>query len=315
MRPARIQKPREGWRAREITLDPVHANAGVEAWYRAKLRALILEMHRSVLLHVRAAYKRDEPGIGFAQDAQRVPDPWIAQDDSSAVVGLRRALAKWGRRWTRRLDSMAAEIAKQFARRNGEVTQRAIMAAFQRAGFVVEFRPTKASVEAYRAVLAENVNLIKSIPAQYLKDVESEVWQSVMKGGRLSDLTAGIHAKYGVAYRRAAFIARDQNNKARAIMENVRRQELGITEAVWQHSHAGREPRPTHVAMNGKRFKLKEGMYDSAIGKNVWPGTEPNCRCTSRAVIPGITQNLHANGPTNTLATHRSAETIRRNSA
>jgi uncharacterized protein with gpF-like domain len=53
---------------------------------------------------------------------------------------------------------------------------------------------------------------------------------------------------------------------------------LGITEGIWLHSHAGRTPRPTHVAMNGKRYLISKGMWDSAVKKFIWPGEEINCR-------------------------------------
>jgi hypothetical protein len=69
-------------------------------------------------------------------------------------------------------------------------------------------------------------------------------------------------------------------------MENVRRLELGLTEAIWMHSGAGRSPRPSHVAFSGKRFKLATGAF--LDGKWVWPGSEPDCLCTSRAIIPGF---------------------------
>jgi SPP1 gp7 family putative phage head morphogenesis protein len=161
-------------------------------------------------------------------------------------------------------------------------------AAFKRSGFTVEFKPTRASMQAYRAVAAENVGLIKSIPQEYLTDVQSNVWESVKAGADLSTLSKNLRETYGVAARRAAFIATDQNNKAKAIIEDTRRNELGIQEAIWQHSHAGKVPRHTHVRMNGKTYKIGVGMYDSAVKKYVWPGTEPNCRCTSRAIIPPL---------------------------
>jgi uncharacterized protein with gpF-like domain len=91
-----------------------------------------------------------------------------------------------------------------------------------------------------------------------------------------------------VTHRRAALIARDQNAKAKAAIERAEREELGITEAVWQHSHAGVEPRPTHVAMDQQRYTVTQGMWDSEVQKYIWPGTEINCRCTDRAVIPGF---------------------------
>lgn len=235
--------------------------------------ALAMPLHpgvRATLEHMRAG--------AIAMDAER----------KNPSVLLRKALQKWGGLWAKRIDSLSSELARRFAGKATAATQASMMSALDRAGFTVKFKPTARSVATFEAVVAENVGLIKSIPQQFLKDVESAVWQSVMKGGDLATLTKTIQDKYGIAYRRAAFIARDQNNKATAAMENTRRMEMGFKEAFWLHSHAGKEPRPTHVAMNGKRYTLSEGMYDSAIKKNTWPGVEPNCRCNSRAILPGF---------------------------
>ncbi len=262
--------------AKPKTARAVFPNAGVEAWYRQQLQCIIREMSTSVLYHVRAAYKCSDPEIGFASDA------------ANPSILLRKALKKWGGLWTRKLNRLSLDIAARFADKNFRATQAAVMASFKEAGFTLAFKATPASKAAYQAVLSENVNLIKSIPAQYLRDVESQVWASVMKGSDLATLSKSVQTKYGVAYRRAALIARDQNNKAKAIIENTRRQELGIKQAIWQHSTAGKEPRPTHVAMNGKVYDLKKGMYDSAEGEQIWPGQLINCRCTSRAIIPGF---------------------------
>lgn len=241
-------------------------------------------------LHIVAAYKNTDFVIGFSHDSVPAQDDALAQDDASAVITMKRAMSRWGGDWITRFDRMSADIAKQFAKRTARATDRSMMAALKKAGFTVKFQPTKSSIDAYRLVLAEQVNLIKSIPQQYLKDVETQVWGAVMQGGATAELAAGLQKKYGIAYRRAAFIATDQQSKAKAIMENVRRQEIGITEAIWHHSHAGREPRPTHVAMDGKRFALKTGMWDSAIQQFVWPGQLPRCRCSSKAVLPWLAE-------------------------
>jgi SPP1 gp7 family putative phage head morphogenesis protein len=201
---------------------------------------------------------------------------------------LRRALERWGGLWVRKLDRLSLDLATSFASKAFRATESAMKQSFKKAGFTVAFKPTKGSKQAFAAVLQENVGLIKSIPQQYLKDVESQVWQAVMRGSDLRTLTDNIQQKYGVAHRRAAFIARDQNAKAKATIENTRRLELGIEEAVWMHSAAGKEPRPTHVAMDGKTYKLKEGMYDSAEGEYILPGQLINCRCVSKAVIEGF---------------------------
>jgi SPP1 gp7 family putative phage head morphogenesis protein len=255
-------------------LSPVWDNAGVAAWYRRQLTRLVDDMHSSLVLHIEAAYKREPPSIGFAHD--------------DAATVLSRALAKWGQLWTRKFNLLSGVIAQRFASKNFEATETATRAAFAAAGWTVKFKPTARSVEAYRAVIAENVNLIKSIPQQYLKDVRTQVWALVMKGGDLGTLSKNLQASYGVTKRRAALIARDQNAKAKAVIENTRRREIGITEAVWMHSHAGKEPRPAHVAMNGKRFSLAKGMWDSVEKEWVLPGQLINCRCTSRALIPAL---------------------------
>ena len=106
-------------------------------------------------------------------------------------------------------------------------------------------------------------------------------------------LSQKLRENFEIAEKRAALIAVDQNNKAKAIIENARRQQLGIKRAVWQHSSAGKKPRPTHLEMEGKEFELSKGMFDpDANGKGrgewIWPGQLINCRCTSRAIIPGL---------------------------
>lgn len=260
---------------RPAVVPAVHANAGVQAWYRGQLETIVNEAHDELVRLLRAVFATTEPAaIGFAQDADR-------------ITALERAMAKWATKWQSSFNRMSLNLAARFSGRAQRATEQSMAAAFKRAGFTIEFRPTRASVQAYKAVAAENVGLIKSIPSQYLTDVQSQVWASVKAGADMSTLASSLRESYGVATRRAQLIARDQNNKAKAVIENVRRQQLGIREAIWQHSHAGKVPRPTHVKMNGNTYDLDKGMYDPHEKKYVYPGQLVNCRCTSRAIIPG----------------------------
>nr|WP_277347156.1 phage minor head protein [Collimonas pratensis] len=134
--------------------------------------------------------------------------------------------------------------------------------------------------------MSEQVGLIKSIASQHLTEVQGLVMRSVADGRDLGTLAKGLEDRYGITKRRAALIARDQNNKATATITRVRQDSLGITEAVWMHSHAGKHPRPSHVAANGKRYTIKEGMYLDGVW--TWPGREIGCRCISKSVIPGL---------------------------
>ena len=110
--------------------------------------------------------------------------------------------------------------------------------------------------------------------------------RSVTAGRDLGTLAEELQAAHGVSKRRAAHIALDQNNKATSTVTRVRQKELGIKEAVWIHSGAGKHPRPEHVAFNGKKYDVEKGAY--LEGKWTWPGFEINCRCTSRSIIPGF---------------------------
>jgi SPP1 gp7 family putative phage head morphogenesis protein len=256
------------------TAAPVFPNAGVDAWYRGRLQAVVRDMSQDMLVDVRKAWR----GIDVTTDAKK----------PSRSLLLDKALEKWGGVWTRRIESVSREIAWDFATKNASATDVAMVSKLKDAGFAVKFKATRGAREALDATVAANVGLIKSIPQQYLVDVQTAVWNTVMGGSDLSVLTDQIQDKYGVAWRRAALIARDQNAKAKAVMEKARREEVGITSAIWQHSHAGKDPRPTHVKMDGESYEVDTGMWDSAVQKYIWPGTEINCRCTDRAVIPGF---------------------------
>lgn len=256
-----------------IKLEAIRANVGIEAKYRKALQTLIDEMSRSVIYWTRAAWKKSPPIM--AVDGIHMP-----------FVDLRRTMERLSRHWQRKFDAIAPELADVFVNGAAAHTDAAMMAVLKKAGFTVKFQMTQAASEGYQAVLQENIALIKSIPAEYLHDVQTAVWQSVKSGHDLGTLTETLKSKYAISHKRAALISRDQNNKAKAVIENVRRQELGITTAIWQHSGAGKEPRPSHVAANGKIFELAKGMY--LDGEWVLPGEAINCRCTSRAVIPGF---------------------------
>lgn len=213
----------------------------------------------------------------------------LAEDAApTGTKGLQAALAKWGQQTIKRFDIMSQRIANDFAERNQRATQTAMMGQLKKAGFAVQFKPSTKSIEAFRAIAAENVALIKSIPRKMHEQVEQKVWNAVRQGSDLHKLSTELREVHGSTTKRAALIARDQNAKAKATIERVRQMELGITRGVWMHSHAGKEPRPTHVAMDNKEYDLAKGMYDSDEGEWVHPGQLINCRCTNRPVIEGF---------------------------
>ena len=255
------------------TLKPVRANLGIEMQYRRYLREWIELMHRSIMRFVVAAYRRNEP---------------ILAQDASPAVEIQKAIRKLIRRWKRNFNEAAPKLAKWFATAAWKRSDKALQKILKDAGFSIKFKLTKAQRDIMHATVSANVALIKSIPSQYLTQVEGVVMRSVQQGRDLATLTTQLQKQFGVTRKRAELIAKDQNNKFTSAITRARQLELGIDTAVWMHSHAGKKPRPAHVAMNGKPYSVKKGMWDKDEKAWIHPGFLVNCRCYSRSVIKGF---------------------------
>ena len=251
-------------------------NAGIEAEYRERIERLVAEMAASVLYWTKAIYRANEPATVK-----------LAMDRKTAAEQITDAFAKLAKRWQAKFDEAAPKLARWFATKASKRSDATLQRILKDGGFTVRFQMTPAAADIIDAAVAENVALIRSIPQQYLTQVEGAVMRSVRQGRDLGPLAKELRAQYGVTKRRAAFIALDQSNKATADMTRVRQVEKGY-KAIWRHSHAGKEPRPTHVANDGKVYSPEKGWLDPAINKRIWPGTEPRCRCFTQTIIPGF---------------------------
>ena len=237
------------------------------------MTALIDEMHNSVVYWLGAAYRQNRPEI--------------AQDESPASI-LRSIMRKLARRWLKRFSAAAQDLGDYFAKATSERSDAALKAVLKKAGFTVDWKMTAAQNDIVQATIGAQVGLIKSIPEQYLKNVEGIVLRGVQTGRDIGQITKDLQEQYGVSKRRAAFIARDQSNKSTAAMTRARQIELGITQAEWVHSGGGRHPRPEHVkaGRDKLRYDVTKGAYLEGVW--TWPGHEINCRCVARSVIPAL---------------------------
>ena len=261
----------------ERTLAPVHPNAGLEMAYRRRLLELVDGMAGELAAIIERTYQREEPAI--------------LAGDAAPSVELRRQMRRVAREWLRRFDRAAPELAAYFATEASERADGALMAILRKAGIAVQLKLTPAMRDALAAAVTENVGLIRSIAQQHLNDVEGMVMRSVQLGRDLGQLAPELQRRYQLTKRRAALIARDQNNKATAVVVRTRQRELGIRQARWVHSHAGKQPRPSHVAFadgreGGPYYDVDRGAFID--GEWIFPGQLINCRCVSRSVIPGF---------------------------
>jgi uncharacterized protein with gpF-like domain len=253
-------------------------------------------MTRSYEHWLRASYAR---ALEANADAGRIPD--LAMDDvrggrtpgasqSDLFKEMRRLQAYWNDYFDKFAQSLAKRITDDWYRDNKTAWQ----GKLKRAGFDIELQLTAAQRTLLKTKVVENVALIKTIPQQYHARVEGTVLRSFTAGRDLKTMSEELYKCGTVTKHRAAFIARDQANKATAQMNSARQGELGITQAVWIHSSAGKEPRAAHVRAGRERW-----VFDTAKGIDfgdgfgfVRPGEAINCRCISRSIIPAIGRDL-----------------------
>ena len=253
----------------------IHANRGIEAKYRKAMQKLISDMTASFEYWLKAAYRKNPPRMAtLVEQAQ----------DASPSNDINATLKDLGKRWIDKFNEYAPKIAEAYLLGMFKSRDSAFRQALKDAGWAMDFKMTPAVRDAFNASLAENVGLIKSIPQKYLQQVEGIVMRSYSAGADLHSMFTQLKKLYPMTNRRASLIARDQSNKANSVINKARRMELGIKEAIWMHSNAGKVPRPAHVAANGRKFKVAEGCLIS--GEYIQPGEKINCRCTSRAVLP-----------------------------
>lgn len=234
-------------------------------------------MQASLVFWIKAQYRAAGLADGMARDAA----------DGGPVAQMRKELRKLTARWQDSFNKMAQTLSEEFAERVKANSDASLTGKLRERGLpTVKFTMTDEMRNAYQAVAGEQVGLIKSIASEHLSDVEGIVMRSVARGRDLESVAKELQARYGVTRRRAALIARDQNNKATSALQSVRQRQLGIAEGIWKHSHGGKHPRPSHVRADGQKFDLSKGMY--LDGKWVMPGEEINCRCTWSPVIPGL---------------------------
>ena len=254
------------------TVRAIHSNRGIEAAYRRELKAMIDEMTDSTDYWISAAYKKEPPRMaGLVGDA-------------SPSDKMKKTIAGLAKRWIKKFNDAAPKIAAKYIYRTYKYSDSAFMAALKASGFAVEFKMTPAMNDALNAEIAENVGLITNIPEKYYSQIEGIVMRSFSAGSDLQKMTRDLRALHPKLADRAVLIARDQTNKATAVTARARQLELGFKKAIWMHSHAGKIPRPDHVAADGKEFDIAKGCLIS--GEYILPGQLINCRCTSRAILP-----------------------------
>ena len=223
-----------------------------------------------------------------AQVSAAFAESVLGAQDASPTSKLGQLMNDLRKRWEQRFDTGADETASWFSQKaagNATRAQKAAMASAGLGDFAVRYDFGNIRADAVQAITAENVGLIKTIGRDYLNDVEGLVMRSVTQGRDLKGLAQELDRRYDISAKRAALIARDQNNKATECIARTNDLAAGVTQGEWIHVPGRKTSRASHKAMHGKVFDLREGLFDSEEGRKVKPGELICCNCTYRPIF------------------------------
>ncbi len=134
--------------------------------------------------------------------------------------------------------------------------------------------------EQLTSATRRNVSLIKSIPNEHFKALETMVFNGVNGGEKPGGIIKQITELTGVSKKRARVIARDQSSKLNSELTMQRQLNLGVEEYRWQTAEDGNRVRETHRANNGKIFR-----WDDPPKETGHPGDDIQCRCIAQPII------------------------------
>ncbi|WP_354676763.1 phage head morphogenesis protein [Cupriavidus plantarum] len=136
---------------------------------------------------------------------------------------------------------------------------------------------------AMRALLAEQVTLIKSIPLDAAQRVHRLTLEGVENSTRASVISKEIQRSGAVAESRADLIARTEVARTASTLTQTRAEHVGSEGYIWRTS-GDSDVRESHRDMNGKYVRWDSPpTLDKMTGH---AGQFPNCRCYPEPVIP-----------------------------
>ena len=266
----------------QISAAPLNFNAGIQKWYEKQLSKLVDELTKDVLNEIRPLYKEYKEQITF--------DASISSQARMTINSLRKLFEKkfkdkgkkFAESMVKKTNRYATNMFKQVMASlfNEEKVKET---GFTMAGSIVS--PEKE--EVIKALVFENVSLIKSVQDRYFEQITGAVMRSIENGEGVTSLTEEIMKYNGMNKRRARLIALDQTRKAYNSINLRNMQETGVKKFEWIHSGGSKEPRKYHRdVLNGQIFDIDKGAPNDADSPEyIYPGQLPYCRCRMAPVI------------------------------
>jgi uncharacterized protein with gpF-like domain len=270
-----------------------------EEFYRGQLRGLVRLMAGSLVDVLEPELKRLKPD--YIADSLRTLDGSWTEEILKAIRSVSQRFV------TPLFEAQAQRVVAGTISRAEADNAEDFRDSINRAvgvDFDLITRP-KGMSDYLEASTAENVNLIKSIPADYFRKVETIVLGGMKDGLAPTAIAKQIQVETGVTARRAKLIARDQVSQLNSDLTRQRQVAAGITfyksvDANDQRvsgNPAGKYPNAKISCWGIARKDIGYGIgvYSLADGAE-WGGKtglhpgkhHPLCRCVAIAMIPGV---------------------------
>jgi SPP1 gp7 family putative phage head morphogenesis protein len=243
---------------------PVKAPKTAEVKYRRELNALTKKLRIDVNTQIVPLLRQLEPE--YVNDA-------YAKTLEEAFDNLRKAYVD--------INEKARIVSNSFVDRTNTANKTRFYAAMEDAVGVnlQSIVQDEGLDDILTAVTRENVGLIRSIPEEYFKKIETLVFSNTTQGTKAGSMIKQIQKIGKTTTQRAKLIARDQSSKLNSALSQQRQQNLGVEEYVWRTSGDERV-RHSHKSKNGKVFRWDKPPKDTGH-----PGQDIQCRCVAQPII------------------------------
>lgn len=114
----------------------------------------------------------------------------------------------------------------------------------------------------------------------HIEQMREKVHKAILEGFREEQVAKMLQTEYGIAERKAKFLAQNETSIMLAEYKKATYTAMGFDKFIWKTRLDGRE-RLEHHKLNGKIFRFDEPpIIDEKTGQRGLPGETYNCRCT-----------------------------------
>lgn len=207
--------------------------------------------------------------------------PSIGEAGSPELPILEHLLRNYGSL----LEPWAQSVAERFITEIARRDERAWAVYGRRLGLGLRQEIQNAPLgEELRQLLADQVNLITSLPIEAAQRVHELAIENIHTGGRYTELSDRIMETGQVTRSRANLIARTETARVSSTLTMLRAQHIGVTHYVWR-TMKDVNVRDTHRKMDG-RLVAYDDPPEIEPGRFYHAGFTFNCRCFQDPIIP-----------------------------